>query len=77
MGCQEQAVTKTMRALVRLRRETLSQVEAAEKMGMSRQQLSNIEAGRQGNPSILTVERYAEALGVELVVVQRSTKPLR
>jgi transcriptional regulator with XRE-family HTH domain len=66
-----------MKALIQLRRKTMSQAEAAAKMGMSRQQLSNIEADRQGNPSILTVERYARALGVEIQVVERPTKPLR
>lgn len=37
-------------------------------MGRSRQQISNIESDRQGNPSILTVEEYAKAIGVKLMV---------
>lgn len=45
--------------------------EVARKMGVSRQQVYNIETGRQGYPSILTVERYAKAVGARVVVVSR------
>lgn len=38
-------------------------------MGVSRQQVNNIETGRQGHPSILTVERYARAVKAKLMVV--------
>ncbi len=37
-------------------------------MGVTRQQVYNIETGRQGHPSILTVERYARAVGARVVV---------
>jgi len=47
--------------------------EAARKMGVSRQQVYNIESGYQGHPSILTVERYAKAIGAKLVVLDRSS----
>jgi transcriptional regulator with XRE-family HTH domain len=58
-----------LQELIQIRRSGgLSQVEVADRMGMSRQQLSNIENGRQGCPSISLVERYAEAIGVRLVV---------
>jgi DNA-binding phage protein len=45
--------------------------EIARKMGVSRQQVYNIETGRQGHPSILTVERYARAVGARLMVISR------
>ncbi len=37
-------------------------------MGVSRQQVYNMETGRQGHPSILTVERYARAVGARVVI---------
>lgn len=67
----EPVMTKTLQELVNIRRDHFSQVEIAEKLEMSRQQLSNIENGRQGNPSILLVERYAAALGFRLVIQQK------
>ena len=45
--------------------------DVARKMGVTRQQVYNIETGRQGYPSILTVERYAKAVGARVVVVAR------
>ena len=46
----------------------MSASEAARKMNVSRQQLWNIESGYQGHPSILTVEKYAKAIGARLLV---------
>jgi transcriptional regulator with XRE-family HTH domain len=43
--------------------------EAARRMGVSRQQVYNVENATQGVPSILTVERYAKAIGARLKVV--------
>ena len=61
-----------LRQLVRLRRKKkLAMSEIARKMGVSRQQVYNIETGRQGHPSILTVERYARAVGARLMVISR------
>lgn len=40
-------------------------------MGVTRQQVYNIETGRQGYPSILTVERYAKAIDAHIVVQSR------
>jgi transcriptional regulator with XRE-family HTH domain len=57
-----------MKKLVRHRRKTMSASEAARKMNVSRQQLWNIESGYQGHPSILTVEKYAKAIGARLLV---------
>lgn len=66
------AETVVLRQLVRLRRKKkLAQSEIARKMGVTRQQVYNIETGRQGHPSILTVERYARAVGARIVVVSR------
>lgn len=72
MESQEQApfeATKVMRDLVRLRRKTMTASEVARRMGVTRQQIFNVETGRQGHPSILTVERYAKAVGAKLKVV--------
>jgi transcriptional regulator with XRE-family HTH domain len=44
-------------------------VDVAKRMGVSRQQVYNIETGYQGSPSIETVERYARAIKAKLVVV--------
>ncbi len=65
-------MTTVLQQLIRLRRkQKLSQSEVARKMGATRQQVYNIETGRQGHPSILTVERYAKAIGAKVVVVLR------
>jgi DNA-binding XRE family transcriptional regulator len=40
-------------------------------MGVTRQQVYNIETGRQGHPSIRTVERYAKAVGARILVVTK------
>jgi transcriptional regulator with XRE-family HTH domain len=63
-------VTKTLKALVRLRRKKkMTQVEVGRRMKKSRQQVSNLESGRQGNPSIKSLEEYARAVGANLKVV--------
>lgn len=61
--------TKVMRDLVKLRRKTMTASELARKMGVTRQQVYNVETGRMGHPSILTVERYAKALGAKIKVI--------
>jgi transcriptional regulator with XRE-family HTH domain len=63
--------TQVMMKLVRLRRRKMTASEAARKMGVTRQQVYNIESGYQGDPSILTVERYAKAIGAKLAVLDR------
>ena len=65
-------MTKTLLQLIRLRRSRMTQAELARKMDISRQQASNIESDRQGNPSILTIEKYAKAVGARLVVEDKS-----
>ena len=61
-----------LRQLVRLRhRRKMGQSDVARKMGVTRQQIYNIETGRQGYANIRTVERYAKAVGAKVVVVQR------
>lgn len=60
--------TKVMRDLVRIRKRTMKASDVARKMGVSRQQVYNIETCRQGHPTILTVERYAKAIGARLRV---------
>lgn len=66
-GSEEQDVTKILRDLIRLRhKQRLSQAEVARRMGVSRQQVYNIESGRQGDPSARTLERYAKAIGAKL-----------
>lgn len=61
--------TKVMRQLVRIRKRTMTASEVARRMGVSRQQVYNVETGCQGHPSILTVERYAKAIGAKIRVV--------
>jgi transcriptional regulator with XRE-family HTH domain len=63
------AETTVLQQLVRLRRrKKLRQAEVARRMKVTRQQVYNIETGRQGHPSVLTAERYARAIGARLVV---------
>lgn len=63
-------MTRVMKTLVRLRRKRMTASDAARKMKVTRQQIYNIESGYQGDPSILTVERYAKAIGVKVVVME-------
>jgi transcriptional regulator with XRE-family HTH domain len=42
--------------------------EAARKMGVSRQQIYNLENATQGAPTIVTLERYAKAIGAKIRV---------
>ena len=58
-----------MRLLVRIRRKKMTATQAAERMGVSRQQVYNVENATQGSPSITTVERYAKAVGAKIKVV--------
>lgn len=65
-------MTKILRDLVRFRRKSgIQAVEVARKMGVSRQQVYNIESGRDGDPSILTLLRYAHAVGMDIVLVKK------
>lgn len=57
-----------MKDLIRVRRSRMTASEAARKMNVSRQQIFNIESGNSGDPSILTIERYAKAIGAKVVV---------
>jgi DNA-binding XRE family transcriptional regulator len=71
---QERVVTTVLRQLVHLRRRReLSQAEVARRMGVTRQQVYSIETGRQGHPSILTIVRYAKAVGARIEVVSRGS----
>lgn len=67
-------ITRVMKDLVRLRKRKMTASEAARSMEVSRQQIYNIESGCQGHPTILTVERYAKAIGVRVVVVDSAKK---
>lgn len=64
-------MTKVLKNLIRLRSKRMTQSELARKLGVSRQQVYNIESGRQGHPSIQTIERYAKAVGAKILVVPR------
>lgn len=48
--------------------------DLARKMGVSRQQIYNIESGRQGHPSAKTLEKYAKAIGAKIVVLDEGGK---
>lgn len=62
-------MTKVLRDLIKIRRQRMSQADMARKMGVSRQQVYNIESGRQGHPSIKTLEKYAKAVGAKIIVM--------
>lgn len=64
-------MTKVLKTLIRLRSQRMTASEMARRMGVSRQQVYNIESGRQGHPSIKTLEKYAKAVGAKIVVVER------
>lgn len=64
-------MTPVMKKLIRIRRKRMTASEAARKMKVSRQQMYNIENGYQGQPSIVTVERYAKAVGAKIVVEEK------
>jgi transcriptional regulator with XRE-family HTH domain len=62
-------VTKTLKKLIKLRTScNLSQVQVAKRMKVSRQQINNIESGRQGHPSIFTIEKYARAIKARIFI---------
>jgi transcriptional regulator with XRE-family HTH domain len=62
--------TVVMKQLVKLRRKRkIRASEVARRMGIARQQVYNIETGRQGYPSIHTIERYAKAVGARIAVI--------
>lgn len=63
-------MTKVLKTLIRLRSRRMTASELARRMGVSRQQIYNIESGRQGHPSIKTLEKYAKAIGAKIVVME-------
>lgn len=68
---KEPGVPRLMLKLVRIRRDKMTASEAARRMDVSRQQVYNLENATQGCPTLLTVEKYAKAIGAKLVVVLR------
>lgn len=64
-------MTQVLKNLIRIRTKKMTQSELARRLGVSRQQVYNIESGRQGHPSIQTLEKYAKAVGAKIVVVSR------
>ena len=57
--------------LVPLRRARMTQREMADRIGSSQAAISNMETGMH-EPWVSTLRRYAEALGMEVVVVPAS-----
>jgi transcriptional regulator with XRE-family HTH domain len=54
-----------LKQLIRYRKASgFSQSDIAKRMKVSRQQVNNLESGRQGNPTILTVEKYLKAIKI-------------
>jgi transcriptional regulator with XRE-family HTH domain len=53
----------------------MTAVEAAKRMDVTRQQIWNVENSTQGAPSIVTVERYARAVGARLKVQRLPSLP--
>lgn len=64
-------MTKVLKTLIHLRSQRITASEMARRLGVSRQQVYNIESGRQGHPSIKTIEKYAKAIGVKIIIVER------
>jgi transcriptional regulator with XRE-family HTH domain len=62
-------MTKILRDLIRLRnKKRMTQSEVASKMEVSRQQVNNIESGRQKDITVRTLERYAKAVGASIML---------
>ncbi|WP_111814975.1 MULTISPECIES: helix-turn-helix domain-containing protein [Agrobacterium] len=60
--------------VLKIRRErSLSQEELSFRSGLTRAYLSGLEAGRR-NPTIVSLYKLAEALGVDIESLVRSTK---
>lgn len=64
----EPLVTRILKELIRFRKKRMKAVEVARKMKVSRQQIYNIESGYQGDPGAKTLERYAKAIGVKIII---------
>lgn len=62
-------LVQTVAALRRAREEAgLSLADIAERTGMDRGAVSRLETGVHGNPTMTTLQRYAAALGKQLIV---------
>lgn len=58
---------KVAAALRERRKEAgLSQTEVAQRMGTTQSAVSDLESGAVGDPRLFTVLRYAQAVGLEL-----------
>jgi transcriptional regulator with XRE-family HTH domain len=68
-------VPQVMQDLVYIRKGRMTAVEAAKRMDVTRQQIWNVENSTQGAPSIVTVERYARAVGARLKVQRLPSLP--
>ena len=67
MATKEDLVRRVTRQLAKLRREQeMTQEDLAELLDLPVQHVSRIEAGQ--NVTLLTLERFAVALGVEVLV---------
>lgn len=66
---------RIMRELVQIRSDRMTASEAARRMGVSRQQIYNLENGTQGAPSVTSIERYAHAVGARILVKALHTLP--
>ena len=56
-------------------RQGLSLADINERTGIDRAALSRLENNEDANPTLLTLERYAEALGKQLVVLLSESRP--
>jgi ribosome-binding protein aMBF1 (putative translation factor) len=75
-GYQEASESFTLGARIRAERERmgLTQTELAERMGTTQPTIARLEAGGV-TPSLNTLQRTADALGLELVVDFRESAP--
>ena len=74
-GIQDAAMELTKRlmdSLIEARRESgLSQAEVAERMGVSQPAIGRLETGTH-SPTLMTLARYASAIGVDVRVRRRA-----
>lgn len=78
-AAKDRAAAMLRNAFLALRKERkrqgLSFAEMGEMSGMSRSAVSNLEQGTRGNPSLTTLLRCAEALGLEVRIQLEQSEP--
>jgi transcriptional regulator with XRE-family HTH domain len=73
-GARRNARKVALRVLQLLREREMSQTELAEKMGVSRQQVTKIIKGKE-NFTFETIDKLEKALGITLITIASATLP--